>query len=609
MKAIRSHVKRVYFLVWRVVLVAILVTILGFLSSCQPQQVEEAPTAEPTTVEPATVEPKVTETPPPAEESVSFPEPEGYDCDPLSDPAEPAAAGVTLQPEQRLIPGQLLLTGTEESIQELLQALGEREPELQLEQLSSFDFRFLADYPSQEQRQEVGEEPPASGAAVSIGRLPWSPAEVRFELYGYDPDQYTLSQLLQEVLGIQRDREEPLDVTVEPNYVIGYEITGDPWGVEGSPWGVEGSPWGVEGSPGSAEPTKAASLFWQQWALQEAPGIGLFTDADKAPDGRTINAEGAGVRVAIFDTSPFDAPGGYQFAGWGPEPDLRLCVYHPFALPRSDAAEKAGTIADHGLFVAGLAYAVARESELQLIRVLNEHGQGSVYDFIAALKQYTATIVGQQGDLQDTVINLSLGIQPPDEGELSADDREMLSQIAQDAGYLPLAPDRLPLVALGTTMVSVHELGAVVVAAAGNDSAGVSPPLPSQLPAAYPMVIGVEASNQRPARACFSNEGDVAAPGGEGGELPTVCEPQLSQCAKEGSSCPYGLISYAYESHKGYAYWVGTSFATPLVSGMAALSLDAGSGPSPAAVQTGVDCAAASYVVDASTLLSAACQP
>ena len=75
----------------------------------------------------------------------------------------------------------------------------------------------------------------------------------------------------------------------------------------------------------------------------------------------------------------------------------------------------------------------------------------------------------------------------------------------------------------------------MVVAAAGNDSfsadlAATSPadayaPLPAEIPAGDAQVIGVAASTYDKQRGCFSNSGDVAAPGGNGLMLSQIVSP------------------------------------------------------------------------------------
>ena len=128
-----------------------------------------------------------------------------------------------------------------------------------------------------------------------------------------------------------------------------------------------------------------------------------------------------------------------------------------------------------------------------------------------------------------------------------------------------------------------HCLGLTVVAAAGNGSSGKHPALDAEFPASQPYAIGVMASNYKDDRSCFSNDGQVAAPGGDGIDRGTR-QDEKCQCPWEVEGIErwkYGLIGPVLPDRQfpqGFARWIGTSFATPLVSGLAALVLHEGGG-------------------------------
>lgn len=126
----------------------------------------------------------------------------------------------------------------------------------------------------------------------------------------------------------------------------------------------------------------------------------------------------------------------------------------------------------HGTHVAGIINLVAPEADLLILRVLNDEGQGHLFDVAQAIRYAV--------DKGADVINMSMG----------AADMSMALQAALD--YAAAA-------------------GVVVVAAAGN----LDSQLP-QYPAALPGVVGVAALDESSQKADFSNYGDwvdIAAPG------------------------------------------------------------------------------------------------
>jgi hypothetical protein len=351
-------------------------------------------------------------------------------------------------------------------------------------------------------------------------------------------------------------------VFADPNYLTGpfagASACGNPTYEDG------GSPLaGISPLPATA------GQFWGQWAFEH---VGAGPSLQDALQGALINPTGAGVRVGVFDTSPFtpvsamaieDSEGGIHFSETIAQvtPNLKLSVSHPKMrdLQATDPAA-ATNVNDHGLFVAGLIHAIAPESDIQLIRVLNEYGCGDLFTLTKALYQFIADMEAERGMLDGTVINLSLGVLKPASGEVLADDT---------------------IESLRAAVLLAHSRGAVVVAAAGNDSYIEGKPLPPQIPARYPFVIGVAGSNVYREKACFSNWGDVSAPSGDSPseEGPGYCKREvLTECSGD---CDEAVISLALSPSTAgdttrYAYWRGTSFSAPLVSGLAALVLDAG---------------------------------
>jgi subtilisin family serine protease len=231
----------------------------------------------------------------------------------------------------------------------------------------------------------------------------------------------------------------------------------------------------------------------------------------------------------------------------------------------------ASEVKEHGLFVAGLAHAVAPASQISLVQVLDEGAQGELATLVYSLNWYVMAHAGQgvnsANTLDRTIVNLSLG-------------------------FVPDPNDTFPH-ASEVIFHNVRNLGAVVVAAAGNHSAGITPPLDPELPAAWEDVIGVGASNQAGAGSCYANHSDdVYAPGGDGDTAaPSGCEPSWAVCSPDDPECGFGVISLVSNGltppDVEYAFWSGSSFATPLVSGLSALFREAGTPPADVPTRVG----------------------
>ena len=130
-----------------------------------------------------------------------------------------------------------------------------------------------------------------------------------------------------------------------------WTAAGSPWTAAGSPWTAAGSPWQAMGGGGALSRKRALKVFYGQWAFGDR-GLRARVGPDADP------TAGKGVRVGIFDTSPF--PLTFGAADFNLDPDLHLTLAHP--IPGGVAGGCGpGPAADHGLFIAGLIHALAVE--------------------------------------------------------------------------------------------------------------------------------------------------------------------------------------------------------------------------------------------------------
>jgi subtilisin family serine protease len=363
--------------------------------------------------------------------------------------------------------------------------------------------------------------------------------------------------------------------SASPNYLVG------------SSAGSCADPYSDGGSPlGTLNTDAAEQMLFTQWALKK---IGL-THIKTWTSWNNVH-------VAIFDTVPkqfqtvrpgIDVNRAPQIIKWpnDPDPTFQLKVHDVIGNLRFDpmSAEPRSVplnLSSHGLFVAGLIRLIAPNSPTHLIRVLGDNACGSVGTLVEGIDGFMSAM--KAGGIRKVVINLSLGVHHLPHGDV-------------------------PL--LRATLRAANQSGALIVAAAGNDSPELAPPIRAQVPARYPFVVGVVASTPEGRRSCYSNRAisisnhrDLAAPGGNGGKNPSdgtedcvsrtmtwAAPPQ--PCTGNMRACGYGLVSLIEPVNIGpnqwdpqYGYWSGTSFATPLVSGLAALIFQ-----SPSATNTWVYC-------------------
>jgi hypothetical protein len=209
-------------------------------------------------------------------------------------------------------------------------------------------------------------------------------------------------------------------------------------------------------------------------------------------------------------------------------------------------------VVDHGLYISGLIHLAAPGAQIRLARVLNDYGVGSLQGILAGLQ----TLANHPEELDipqgsKIVINMSLGFGPPADCLVGVWDHWGDIQRTEDnadqaSGNKPAAwPDStlscadasgaatrapyltgarslalggdgayaalsLPLSLLISDLTNPQGLGGArnieaIVAAAGNESAGLRQPLDADLPAALCGVIPVAATDTSGARAGFSN--------------------------------------------------------------------------------------------------------
>ena len=266
-----------------------------------------------------------------------------------------------------------------------------------------------------------------------------------------------------------------------------------------------------------------------------------------------------GATVFLFDSSPLST-GQYEIKFGQDHTPFMLCNY---ALMDEDVPVELYEPNSHGFFAANLVHSVAPKSQIHLVQLLEykkvapelvkfEEERDQLVTDLYTLEKTLNHYLSQLADGEPAVVNLSLGLR-----------REQMPN------------------SLHELIVKYEARGIVFVAASGNQKEAFT-----QAPASHDLVLGVSASYQAPGAgatlACYSNPGEIAAPGGN--DIVDECEPRIADSCPEpddpatAAPCLHGILSLSMHAPNDpmFAYWLGTSFSTPLVSGAAALALENG---------------------------------
>ena len=338
-------------------------------------------------------------------------------------------------------------------------------------------------------------------------------------------------------------------------------------------------------TPGPAAPPEPAPAGLYDWVVQDAQlRLDQAVAGDKQPGENPV--------VAVLDTSPepgaINAPhfhnwlldklnnevpvGLFSFGGtlstpgsyFTADPILRQTL----ARWRGHSQQVPGRpiqdfdIRDHGLAVAGIVRSIAPRAPIHLIRVLSDYGVGDELPITNCLAALPAAFMAGGRRL---VTNLSLGAAFP----------------------LGISITNPVQMSLRNPVETLSQNGALIAAAAGNDAddrpfqswPGPGRPDP-RLPAAYPFVCAVGAVRRDENAAEYSNMADTQPPfddtaafGGNAVRVPAASPPRTltnNGAALSLYTAPTFPLSLNAANNSGWAYWAGTSFATPVISALAA---------------------------------------
>lgn len=264
---------------------------------------------------------------------------------------------------------------------------------------------------------------------------------------------------------------------------------------------------------------------------------------------------------------------------------------------------------DHGLFAAGIVHSIVPDANIYLIEVLNQFGIGDLASLAGGMRKVVNEIYNP-GTKRHLVVNCSWMLELPlSEGHTSAATDEGPEYDFEKAVLDFVSEARDQAYALKAICDRLYLLGAQVVAAAGNDwnkkklkgehadDQRANAP-EARYPAAFVSAVGVGAlpkdlelsPSGKHKASKYSNLGDKPAGdgimtlGGEEGREKGVLGLYLSEKFPERAPTnanPHALkqIERKTDEDNHWAWWAGTSFATPILTGTIAAVLNSPANP------------------------------